>query len=46
LIASLVSPDERTADSIREALSERYADLSHVTVEIVVCADCSAGPRA
>jgi Co/Zn/Cd efflux system component len=40
LIVSLVSPDQLTADRIRESLKERYADLSHVTVEIAVCADC------
>ncbi len=42
LIVSLVSPDQTTAEQIKRALRERYADLSHVTVEIAVCADCAA----
>jgi len=41
LIVSLVSPDETTADAIRRSLRERYADLSHVTVEVEICADCA-----
>ena len=40
LIVSLVSPDQTTATRIRDALRERHADLSHVTVEIELCADC------
>jgi len=40
LIVSLVSPDQNTATRVRDALRERYADLSHVTVEIEFCADC------
>jgi cation diffusion facilitator family transporter len=40
LIVSLVSPDQHTANRIRDALRERYADLSHVTVEVEFCADC------
>ncbi len=41
LIVSLLSPDQVTAERIRGALRARYADLSHVTVEIAVCADCA-----
>jgi cation diffusion facilitator family transporter len=41
LIVSLVSPDQSTATRIREALRERYADLSHVTVEVEFCAGCA-----
>jgi cation diffusion facilitator family transporter len=42
LIVSLVSPDEITAERVKERLRERHADLSHVTVEIAVCAGCPA----
>ncbi|MBV9993434.1 MAG: CDF family Co(II)/Ni(II) efflux transporter DmeF [Alphaproteobacteria bacterium] len=42
LIVSLLSPDQLTADRVRDALRTRYAGLSHVTVEIEICADCSA----
>ena len=41
LIVSLLSPDQVTADRIRAELRARYASLSHVTVEIAVCADCA-----
>jgi cation diffusion facilitator family transporter len=41
LIVSLVSPDETTAESIKNALRARHPDLSHVTVEVTVCADCA-----
>ncbi len=41
LIVSLLSPDQNTADGIRNSLRERYPDLSHVTVEVAVCADCA-----
>ena len=44
LIVSLLSPDQTTAERIRAALRARYADLSHVTVEIAVCADCVMPP--
>jgi cation diffusion facilitator family transporter len=40
LIVSIVSPDQTTAARIRDGLRERFADLSHVTVEVEVCADC------
>lgn len=42
LIVSLVSPDPNIAAHIRDRLRERYAGLSHVTVEVEVCADCGA----
>jgi hypothetical protein len=41
LIVSLLSPDQLTADRIRDSLRQRYASLSHVTVEVTVCADCA-----
>ncbi|MGH6889613.1 MAG: CDF family Co(II)/Ni(II) efflux transporter DmeF [Rhizomicrobium sp.] len=41
LIVSLVSSDPTTAESVKEALRRRYPDLSHVTVEVAVCADCA-----
>jgi hypothetical protein len=40
---SLVSPDPTTPESIKAALRGRHPDLSHVTVEVEVCADCTAG---
>jgi len=40
LIVSLVSRDAITAESVKAKLRERHPDLSHVTVEIAVCADC------
>lgn len=40
LIVSLVSPVERPADDFKNALTRRYASLSHVTVEITVCPEC------
>lgn len=41
LIVSLVCPNQSTAARVRHTLRERYSDLSHVTVEIAVCADCT-----
>jgi cation diffusion facilitator family transporter len=41
LIVSLVSPDETSAEQIKAALRKHYPDLSHVTVEVAVCADCT-----
>jgi cation diffusion facilitator family transporter len=41
LIVSLVSPDEATAESVKAQLRTRHPDLSHVTVEVAVCADCA-----
>lgn len=43
LIVSLVSPDPTTAQSVKSALRQRHPDLSHVTVEVAVCADCGPG---
>ncbi len=40
LIVSLVSPDPTTAEQIKASLRQRYPDLSHVTVEVAICADC------
>ncbi|MEI9933070.1 MAG: CDF family Co(II)/Ni(II) efflux transporter DmeF [Rhizomicrobium sp.] len=41
LIVSLVCPDQDTAARVRDTLRSRYSSLSHVTVEIAVCADCT-----
>jgi cation diffusion facilitator family transporter len=41
LIVSLISPDTVSAEAIKESLRRRYPDLSHVTVEVAVCADCT-----
>jgi cation diffusion facilitator family transporter len=41
LIVSLVSPGPTTAEEIKAALRISYPDLSHVTVEVAVCADCA-----
>lgn len=41
LIVSLVSPDPTTAELIKASLRKHYPDLSHVTVEVAVCADCT-----
>lgn len=40
LIISLVSPAATTAETVKSALRRRHPDLSHVTVEIAVCAEC------
>ena len=40
LIVSLVSPDPVTAEQIKASLRQHYPDLSHVTVEVAICADC------
>ncbi|HTT85592.1 MAG TPA: CDF family Co(II)/Ni(II) efflux transporter DmeF, partial [Rhizomicrobium sp.] len=42
LIVSLVSPGPATAESVKIALRRRYPDLSHVTVEVAICADCGS----
>src|SRR5208282_2697875 len=42
LIVSLVSPDATSAETVKNALRKRHPDLSHVTVENAVCADCAA----
>ena len=41
LIVSLISPDAISAESVKATLRRRYPDLSHVTVEVAVCADCT-----
>lgn len=41
LIVSLVSPAQTSAEAIKAALRARYPGLSHVTVEVAVCADCT-----
>jgi cation diffusion facilitator family transporter len=41
LIVSLITPDAINAEAIKESLRRRYPDLSHVTVEVAVCADCT-----
>ena len=41
LIVSLVSPGPTTAELIKASLRQHYPYLSHVTVEVAVCADCA-----
>lgn len=41
LIVSLVSRDETSAEVVKAALRRRYPDLSHVTVEVAVCPECT-----
>lgn len=41
LIVSLISPDPTSAEAVKDRLRHRYPDLSHVTVEVAVCADCT-----
>ncbi len=41
LIVSLVSRDQTSAEQVKAALRRRYPDLSHVTVEVAVCPDCT-----
>jgi cation diffusion facilitator family transporter len=41
LIVSLITPDTISAESVKATLRRRYPDLSHVTVEVAVCADCT-----
>jgi cation diffusion facilitator family transporter len=41
LIVSLISPDAISSETIKETLRRRYPDLSHVTVEVAICADCT-----
>jgi len=40
LIVSLVSPDQTDAEEIKRVLRSRHPGLSHVTVEVAVCAEC------
>ena len=42
LIVSLVCPDAISSEQVKAALRRHHPDLSHVTVEIAVCADCTA----
>ena len=42
LIVSLVCPGDISSEQVKAALRKHHADLSHVTVEIAVCADCAA----
>lgn len=41
LIISLVSPDDITAERVKDMLRARHPGLSHVTIEVAVCPDCS-----
>ena len=41
LIVSLITPDTINAEAVKETLRKRYPTLSHVTVEVAVCADCT-----
>jgi cation diffusion facilitator family transporter len=41
LIVSLISPAPTSAEAIKTALRARHPGLSHVTVEVAVCADCT-----
>jgi cation diffusion facilitator family transporter len=41
LIVSLISPHAISAEAVKDTLRRRYPDLSHVTVEVAVCADCT-----
>jgi cation diffusion facilitator family transporter len=42
LIVSLVCPDAISSEQVKTALRAHHPDLSHVTVEIAICADCTA----
>lgn len=42
LIVSLVSPVPCSADSIKNELRQRHPGLSHVTVEVAVCEECTS----
>jgi cation diffusion facilitator family transporter len=42
LIVSLVSPVSCSADSIKSELRHRHPGLSHVTVEVAVCEECTS----
>jgi Co/Zn/Cd efflux system component len=41
LIVSVVSRVPRSADEIKHEIRRRHAGLSHVTVEVSVCSDCT-----
>ena len=40
LIVSLIAKSATDAETIKAALRARYPGLSHVTVEVAICADC------
>ena len=40
LIVSLISPAQTDAEALKAGLRQHFPDLSHVTVEVAVCADC------
>jgi len=42
LIVSLVSPAFTDSEAVKAGLRRHFPDLSHVTVEVAVCADCGA----
>ena len=41
LIVSLISPVPLSTDEIKKEIRRRHTGLSHVTVEVSVCADCT-----
>jgi cation diffusion facilitator family transporter len=41
LIVSIISPVPRSTDEIKNEIRRRHSGLSHVTVEISVCSDCT-----
>ena len=45
LIVSVISPVPRSADEIKYEIRRRHSGLSHVTVEISVCSDCSSASQ-
>ncbi|HEY0106344.1 MAG TPA: CDF family Co(II)/Ni(II) efflux transporter DmeF [Rhizomicrobium sp.] len=42
LIVSLVSPLTTDSEAVKQGLRRHFPALSHVTVEVAVCADCAA----
>jgi cation diffusion facilitator family transporter len=42
LIVSLVSPHSTDSEAVKQGLRHGFPDLSHVTVEVAVCADCGS----
>jgi cation diffusion facilitator family transporter len=42
LIVSLVTPNATTSEAIKSELRDRFPALSHVTIEVAICADCAA----
>lgn len=41
LIVSLISAEDRSADYFKDALRAHFSSLSHVTVEVTICRDCT-----